>query len=258
MAATDATAELSWLCISGQHWGCRKCCPDMICPRHTRRRLLPTGSLWFDTGNFERVCRRGCVAVPGAPAHQCGRRTMWAGSFGVVDELPVAHTRILGGGGHAAAILLTKLGCEVVALDAAAGSLQVTGLIRVGGFPDPVPVHVRIPSSARVGDKLPCTVAVDVSAHWPAVSAVGESVAILPTSIEGCASTRYWNHRGAKQPTLPTGNILWHNGPAVLPPPERAGHIEGPDGTVTCVWCQAEHASVAVYAAACAHDCRVV
>jgi hypothetical protein len=173
----------------------------------------------------------------------------------VVAELPVPHNRILGN--HAAAILLTKLGCEVVALGAA-GSVQVTGSIIVGGFPEPVPVHVHVPASARVGDKLPCTIAIDVSDYWPAVATVSGSETISRAPVQGCAKTRYWNHRGVDRPAMPTGNIFWHTGPPVLPPPEQAGHIEGPDGTVMCVWCGTKHASVAVYAAACAHDCQVV
>jgi hypothetical protein len=135
----------------------------------------------------------------------------------------------------------------------------VTASIIVGGFVNPVPVHVLVPTSARVGDKLPCTAAVDVSVHWQGVATIKGSVTVLTTAITGCASTRYWKHCGGKQPTVPANeDIVWHTGPTVLPPPERAGHIAGPDGTVMCVWCGAEHASVDVYAAACAHDCQVV
>lgn len=257
MARTRATAEVSHICVSGQHWGCENCCPQLVCPEHTRRRLLATGSLWFRTAGLERVCERGCAAEPTAPAHVCTRTTFWAGSLGLVSKLPGGH-RILGGTPpFAAAVLLKRTGCELVALDAGSVSVELTGRVHVAGFADSVLVRVLIPQGCAVGGTLAYTCAVDLAGHWPLVTVVPNSSATRRQPVPShCAAARYWWHRQAPRPPPPcAGGIVWHAAPAdVLPPPEAAGHVPQASGAVGCAWCGTVHRDMARFLATCAPD----
>lgn len=232
----------------------------MICPRHTRRKLLPTGSLWFKTAQLERVCHYGCVAVAGSGPHTCTRTTFWAGSLGLLSDISTvasATGRILGGAPpFAAAVLINRTGCELVSLSPGSTSIELSGTVHVGGFTEPVPVHVFIPRSAEVGDPLKMTCTIDLKAHWSTITVATSASHRVPVwDAHPCAAARYWRHRGEPRTPPPDSDaIVWHVGPAVSPPPEAAGHLPMESDGVVCAWCNTPHANLAEFLKKCAPD----
>jgi hypothetical protein len=251
---------MSWICVAGRHWACANCCPNMVCDRHTRRKLLPTGNLWFKTAHLERVCHRGCVARPGSGPHTCTRTSFWAGSFGLITDISTvaaAFGRILGGAPpFAAAVHINRTGCELVCLAPGETSMEVSGMVRLGGFVDLVPVHVFIPRHAEVGDAVKMTCMVDLGACWPNIKVVSTTFKRVNVwDSHPCAKRRYWRHRGERRAPAPDGDdIVWHVGPAILPPPEAAGHFASEANGVVCAWCNTAHTNLTTFLEKCAPD----
>jgi hypothetical protein len=197
--------------------------------------------------------------------HECKRTSFWAGSMGLLTE-PIdqvrAYGRLLGGGPpHAAGVLINRGGCELVALNSNGRcSIELTGELVLGGFVERAHVHVLIPASAAIGDRLALTSTTDVAANWPNVTVHSSATVTRPIwELHSCTRVRYWRHRGARQPVAPQHpNIVWLAGPAdTLPPPEPAGHtVRRSSGRIVCAWCGTQYTDRAEFIAACAPDAQ--
>lgn len=180
---------------------------------------------------------------------------------GPIAARSTAYGHILGGDPPCpAAVLFKHSGCELVALNRTGRtSIELTGLLEVGGIVDLVRVHVLVPLSAAVGDTLAFTTLVDVRDRWPQVKVVSASVVSVVRPVwdtHPCTLRRYWKHRGDQQPAVPTQQeIVWHTGPAdTLPPPEAPGHLQRASGRIQCAWCRTKYAGLPDFLAGCAPD----